>query len=175
MRPLQSTGGDTGDRHHLDLINGERFLPSSVSERAPIFFSRWDYVIKHNVQLPDEYDEIYHDLEPYWGFEPMDIAKTLQEIDEQDTIFTVLKTPSNSGLEIANSSLPQPDTGFRDRIHAIIGLTKDFARDLPPMHISISPYDNPDKLSDWRIKHMAMDAARSGKSAYNFRSPQSQE
>ncbi|PBK80587.1 hypothetical protein ARMGADRAFT_859444, partial [Armillaria gallica] len=26
----------------------------------------WEYVEKNNVQLPDEYDQIYRDLEPYW-------------------------------------------------------------------------------------------------------------
>ncbi len=30
-------------------------------------YPRWSYVTEHNVQLPDEYDQIHNDLEPFWG------------------------------------------------------------------------------------------------------------
>ncbi|KIO24440.1 glycosyltransferase family 90 protein [Tulasnella calospora MUT 4182] len=41
--------------------------------RAPPkgFDKWWSYVKAHRVQLPDEYDRIYHDLEPFWGVDPL--------------------------------------------------------------------------------------------------------
>ncbi|KIM52545.1 hypothetical protein SCLCIDRAFT_60830, partial [Scleroderma citrinum Foug A] len=40
----------------------------------PLGFEKWwDYIVEHNVQLPDEYDEIYYDLEPFWGVDPEDM------------------------------------------------------------------------------------------------------
>ncbi|KAG8907344.1 Glycosyltransferase Family 90 domain containing protein [Tulasnella sp. 403] len=30
----------------------------------------WHYVLEHNIQLPDEYDQIAQDLEPFWGLDP---------------------------------------------------------------------------------------------------------
>jgi hypothetical protein len=34
---------------------------------------RWAYVQEDQVQLSDEYDQIYDDLEPYWGMNPTDL------------------------------------------------------------------------------------------------------
>ncbi|KAF9240419.1 glycosyl transferase family 90-domain-containing protein [Melanogaster broomeanus] len=61
----------------------------------PLGFDRWwDYVVKHDVRLPDEYDEIYHDLEPFWGIDPYDLAITQEELEHRTQIVTVQKTPS---------------------------------------------------------------------------------
>lgn len=129
---------------------------------------RWDFVVKHNVQLPDEYDEIYHDLEAYWGLDPADIAETLRELETRDIVFTLAKTPSNSGLEIVHSTLPDADHDSRKRIEEMIEMTEEYGGDLPPMRIVISPHDNPDMHTDWRIKHLALEAAKTGTSASIF-------
>ncbi|KAI6000279.1 hypothetical protein EDC04DRAFT_2612070 [Pisolithus marmoratus] len=129
----------------------------------PLGFDKWwEYVIKHDVQLPDEYDEIYHDLEPYWGLDPAELTRSVEELDTWDDIFTVVKTPSNTGLEIVSSTVPENRRISRDRIEAIIDLTKDFGADLPPMRIQLSPRDDPRMHTDWRIRDMALSAARNG-------------
>lgn len=71
-----------------------------------------------------------------------------------------MKNSSNSGLEIVNSTVPGSNRILRDRIEAIIELTKDFGADLPPMRIQLSPRDDPRMHTDWRIKHMTLSAAR---------------
>jgi len=48
---------------------------------------RWDYTVKHNVQIPDEYDEICHDPELFYI--PAD------ELEKGFNITTVAKTPLN--------------------------------------------------------------------------------
>ncbi|KAF9220836.1 hypothetical protein BS17DRAFT_713280 [Gyrodon lividus] len=123
----------------------------------------WDYVVKHNVQLPDEYDEIYHDLEPFWGIDPHDLAITQEELEQRKEIVTVQKTPSSSSLEIVGGTLPEDRRAeLQHTIENILHLLKDVQHELPPLRISLSPYDNPSMLSDWRIKNMALEAADKG-------------
>ncbi|KAI5988277.1 glycosyl transferase family 90-domain-containing protein [Pisolithus orientalis] len=129
----------------------------------PLGFDKWwEYAVEHNVQLPDEYDEIYHDLEPYWGLDPVDLARSVEELGTQDDIFTVVKTLSNFGLEIANLTVHESNRTLRERIEAIINLTEEFGADLPPMRIQLSARDNPRMHTDWRIRDMALSAARHG-------------
>ncbi|KAG6326558.1 hypothetical protein ID866_12531, partial [Astraeus odoratus] len=88
----------------------------------------------------------------------------MEELETRDTIiYTLVKTESNTGLEIIHSTIPETDHGSRRRLEAIIDLTKDFSGDLPPMRIILAPHDNPSMHTDWRIKSTAMEAARSGK------------
>ena len=121
--------------------------------------------MKHNVQLPDEYDEIHHDLEPFWGIDPGDLAHIQDELEKGFDITTVAKTPSSPEFEIVNTTIRgDPASAFR-RINDILDLISDIEHELPPMRISFSHHDNPNMLSDWRIRNMALEAARNGKSA----------
>ncbi|KIJ07245.1 glycosyltransferase family 90 protein, partial [Paxillus involutus ATCC 200175] len=123
----------------------------------------WDYVVKHDVQLPDEYDEIYHDLEPFWGIDPYDLAVTQEELEQRQGTVTVHKTPFNAGLEIVGETLPEDRRAELQRtIENILTLLKDVQHELPPLRITFSPYDNPSMLSDWRIKNMTLEAAAKG-------------
>ncbi|KAI6141005.1 glycosyl transferase family 90-domain-containing protein [Pisolithus tinctorius] len=161
------------------LSRASKTLEEAITEyrrrykRAPPlgFDKWWDYVVKYDVQLPDEYDEIYHDLEPYWGLDPADLAKSVEELATWDDIFTVEKTSSNSGLVIVNSTVPESNRVLRDRIEAIIDLTKDFGADLPPMRIQLSPRDDPRMHTDWRVRDMALSAARQGTTIPQSRLP----
>lgn len=87
-------------------------------------------------------------------------TSTMKFITTSSRIGDVVKTSSNSGLEIVNSTVPGSNRILRDRIEAIIELTKDFGADLPPMRIQLSPRDDPRMHTDWRIRHMALGAAR---------------
>ncbi|KAF8841138.1 hypothetical protein BDN67DRAFT_929060, partial [Paxillus ammoniavirescens] len=123
----------------------------------------WDYVVKHDVQLPDEYDEIYHDLDPFWGIHPYDLAITQEELEQQKGVVTVCKTATSARLEIVSETLPKNRRAELQRtIENILGLLKDVQHELPPMRITFSPYDNPSMLSDWRIKNMTLEAAAKG-------------
>ncbi|KIN94740.1 glycosyltransferase family 90 protein [Pisolithus tinctorius Marx 270] len=161
------------------LSRASKTLEEAITEyrrrykRAPPlgFDKWWEYVVKYDVQLPDEYDEIYHDLEPYWGLDPADLAKSVEELATWDDIFTVEKTSSNSGLVIVNATVPESNRVLRDRIEAIIDLTKDFGSDLPPMRIQLSPRDDPRMHTDWRIRDMALSAARQGTTIPQSRLP----
>lgn len=129
----------------------------------PLGFDKWwDYVVKHDVLLPDEYDEIYHDIEPYWGIHPEDLADAERELEERDDIIVVAKTPGNDKLEIVHTTFKTNPSAHIARISNILKLLEEVEHDLPPLRMSFSPHDNPNMLSDWRIKTMVMEAAKSG-------------
>ncbi|KAH7882833.1 glycosyl transferase family 90-domain-containing protein [Phlebopus sp. FC_14] len=130
----------------------------------PLGFDKWwDYVVKHSVQLPDEYDEIYQDLQPFWGIDPADLALAQKELETRPGIVTVSKTLPNTHLEIVNTTLPVDRQAQLQRtIENILDLVRDVQHELPPLLVSFSPYDNPGMLSDWRIKNMALEAAANG-------------
>ncbi|KIJ63849.1 glycosyltransferase family 90 protein [Hydnomerulius pinastri MD-312] len=153
------------------LARASKTLDEAVAEYKrrykrppPLGFDKWwDYVVKHNVQLPDEYDEIYRDLEPFWGIDPADLAHTQKELEERRETITYMKTSSSPRFEVASSTLPEDRRAQLQRtIENILELVQDVQHDLPPLRISFSPYDNPSMLSDWWVRNMALEAAAKG-------------
>lgn len=91
--------------------------------------------------------------------------ESLEELETKDIVFTLAKTPSNSRLEIVHSTFPETDHASRKRMEEFIEMTQAYSGDLPPMRILFSSYDNPSMHTDWSIKHLALEAAKSGTSA----------
>jgi len=121
---------------------------------------RWDYVVKHDVQLPDEYDEIYHDLEPFWGIDPLDLQKTREQLETEKDTVVVEKRGRNSYIEIVDYNLP-PDAEDRliERVWNIMLLLEDVVDFVPPFRAVFSPHDNPGMLSDYAVRSAAIAAA----------------
>ncbi|EGO19794.1 glycosyltransferase family 90 protein [Serpula lacrymans var. lacrymans S7.9] len=120
----------------------------------------WDYIVKHKVQLPDEYNQIYKDLEPYWGIDPHDLASILSHLEEDEGVIVVGKRPNNDYITVFNSTLPPDDQGLlvvmmKDLLDVIQGVQQR----LPSFRAVLSPHDNPNMLSDYTVKSMALKAA----------------
>ncbi|KAF8547577.1 hypothetical protein OG21DRAFT_1501500 [Imleria badia] len=131
----------------------------------PLGFDKWwDYVVKHRVQLPDEYDEIFNDIEPFWGIDPRELAKTQQEHETRNGVVTVQKTNAHPWFEVVRSTLPEDRQHLQTGVENIIALVRDVEHELPPLRLTVSPYDNPGMVSDWQIKSMALEAAANGTS-----------
>ncbi|KAG2140698.1 glycosyl transferase family 90-domain-containing protein [Suillus clintonianus] len=127
----------------------------------PIHFEKWwEYVVTHNVQLPDEYDEIYQDLEPFWGIDPLDLQTTREHLEAQDNTVVIGKSEQGSFIEVLDYHLPE-DSAERllGRIDHVLQLLQDVEEFLPPFRAVFSPHDNPSMLSDHGVKSMALDAA----------------
>lgn len=122
--------------------------------------------MKHNVQLPDEYDEIYYDLEVFWGVDPEDLKHNQEELEKGFDVTTVAKTLSSPEFEIVHTTIRGDPSGAFKRINDILDLIGDIEHELPPMRISFSHHDNPNMLSDWRIRNIALEAASNGESVY---------
>ncbi|KAH7912619.1 glycosyl transferase family 90-domain-containing protein [Hygrophoropsis aurantiaca] len=127
----------------------------------PLHFDLWwNYVTEHNVQLPDEYDDIYRDLEPFWGIHPEDLRRTQAELETRTDVVTVEKVASAPQINLVNTSLPADRYDeLLQTIYNIIDLMGDIEHQLLPFRATFSPHDNPSMLSDYRIKSMALEAA----------------
>lgn len=120
---------------------------------------RWQYVQRNNVQLPDEYDQIYHDLEPFWGVDPLDLQAVQSEMEKKEWSYTVGKV-TDGPIDIVYETLPKERrTELHQRASEVVDLLKDVQIFIPPFRAVFSPWDNPDLLSDYQTRATAIDAA----------------
>ncbi|KAJ7088684.1 glycosyl transferase family 90-domain-containing protein [Mycena epipterygia] len=123
------------------------------------FDAWWNYVRENAVQLPDEYDQIHADLEPFWGIEPKDLLVIRSELEAKVDSYTLGKT-ANSDVNVVNTSFAP---GKYDQLikgsEAIIDLLSDVEEFLPPFRAVFSPHDSPNRLSDYFVEHAARQAA----------------
>ena len=130
----------------------------------------WEYVQKHNVQLPDEYDQIHHDLEPYWGIDPVDLRAAQFEWEAHRDSFTLGKLRDEDVITVVNISLPE------DRISDYLAwgakpqmdLLTEVHQFIPPFRATFSPHDNPNELGEWTWKNAALEAAKKGTCMHQF-------
>lgn len=115
--------------------------------------------MKRDVQLPDEYDEIFEDLEPFWGIDPHKLARTQQELEICDGLVIVQKTDAHPHIEAIRSTLPEHRQHLQSGIHNIPGLVPEVEHNLPPLCITFSPFENPSTMA------MVLEAAANGTSA----------
>jgi len=125
---------------------------------------RWAYVVKNNVRLPDEYDQIYRDLEPYWGIDPVDLITSQRDWEAHRDSWTIGKDHPNEPVTILNTSLPEGT--IKDFIEWQISpqllQMADLWRHVPPFHATFSPHDAPNERVEWEWKAAALDAAKRG-------------
>ncbi|WVQ82763.1 hypothetical protein IAT38_004895 [Cryptococcus sp. DSM 104549] len=79
------------------LARASKTLAQAVDEyrrryerNPPRGFERWwKYVEEHGVQLPDEYDQIHRDLEPFHGLPPKELARLLNTVSAHSGMYTI--------------------------------------------------------------------------------------
>ncbi|TFK73367.1 hypothetical protein BDN72DRAFT_814608 [Pluteus cervinus] len=159
------------ERNWNDKVKrASRTLPDAAREYRrryhrdpPLGFDKWwQYVIDHNVRLPDEYDSIHHDLEPFWGIEPTDLLLLQSELELKKDSFTIGKNDSTSPIQVLTWAFQEGEyehligTSF-----GIIELLREVQDLLPPFRAVFSPHDAPNRLSDFGVKAAALEAASS--------------
>ncbi|KAK0496511.1 glycosyltransferase family 90 protein [Armillaria luteobubalina] len=123
----------------------------------------WEYVEKNNVQLPDEYDQIYRDLEPYWSIRPVDLNKIVREWEDHEDTFTLGKEEGHR-VGLAHYAIRDPATYG----HVVSGvqmfseMLEDVDEFLPPFRAIFHPHDNPEHVSDWELREKMLEYARTG-------------
>jgi len=126
----------------------------------PTNIFRWKYVTEHNVQLPDEYDRIFEDLEPFWGMAPSDLIAIHEESELKKDSYTVGKNESVLEVDVLtyafeNGRYDQLIVGSRE----IIKMFRVIQDDLPPFRMTISPHDGPNRHTDYKVKQAVLEAA----------------
>ncbi|KAG2123705.1 glycosyltransferase family 90 protein [Suillus cothurnatus] len=136
------------------LARASKTLPDAVREyhrrysRAPPpgFDKWWAYVQKHNVQLPDEYDQINTDLAPYWGIIPERLQAIQLAHEGHVQSYTLAKSTPSGPIHIGNESLPADQDDRRVLLTGAIqlmDLMKGVQDELPLFRAVFSPHDNP--------------------------------
>ncbi|KAJ7678062.1 glycosyl transferase family 90-domain-containing protein [Mycena polygramma] len=157
------------DAWDAKLARASTTFPQAVSEyrrrykRDPPkgFDDWWRYVQEHAVQLPDEYDTIHADLEPFWGIEPKDLLSIRAELESKVDSYTLGTTGGADGdIDVVNTSFTPGK--YDQLIHGstdIIDLLMDVEDFLPPFRAVFSPHDGPNRLSDYFVENAARHAA----------------
>ena len=121
--------------------------------------------MKHDVQLPDEYDGIYNNLEPFWAIDPQ-VLRDSEELweREKEQYFVAFGKMSTGPIEILRNLMIPVDKRpiYSSRIQKIVDWIQEFSEFLPEFRALMTPHDNPGNLWDWRVKARALEAAANG-------------
>ncbi|KAG2036385.1 glycosyl transferase family 90-domain-containing protein [Suillus americanus] len=164
------------------LARASKTLPDAVREyhrrysRAPPpgFDRWWAYVQKHNVQLPDEYDQINTDLAPFWGIEPTRLQAIQLAHESHVHSYTLAKSTPSGPLHIGNESLPADENarqGLLVGANQLLELMKGIQDELPLFRAVFSPHDNPNIFVTHETRRKVIEAGQKGKPI----DPQSQD
>jgi len=130
---------------------------------------RWKYAQDHKVQLPDEYDFIHRDLEPFWGIDPSDLHD-LQAAQEEIFDCYVLAKTLDKPTDVVKTTFEFPhlvkERALLRGADEIMDLLEPVEHLLPPFRILVSPHDNPNFLSDYFIKNATLEAAAASTCKY---------
>ncbi|KAJ3575468.1 hypothetical protein NP233_g1085 [Leucocoprinus birnbaumii] len=162
--PIHNLIKEAENRWHVKRSKASRNIREAYYEyqrrygRLPPkgFDEWWNYVQEHSVQLPDEYDQIWLDLEPFWGMDPVELNGLRREHEAHSESFTIGKVDGGP-LGVVNKSLTNPDL-IRGAEH-LLSLLRSIEEHLPAFRAIMSPLDNPYGLVDYDVKHALLKAA----------------
>lgn len=101
-------------------------------------------------------------MEPFWGIDPSDLQR-LQAVQEAHSDSFTLGKDELSGVKIVNTSFSDPANWEEKHLlrgaQDLVNLLRSIEHLLPPFRAVFSPHDNPNLLSDYGAKKMALDAA----------------
>ncbi|KDQ16303.1 glycosyltransferase family 90 protein [Botryobasidium botryosum FD-172 SS1] len=120
----------------------------------------WQYVVDNNVQLPDEYDQIYKDLEPFWGVRPSELQKARKKRESDPGTYTIGKTATGRSLELLTHALNDQETkSGLGRAREYILLMDDVAQWLPEFRATFTAHDAPNQFYGYDLRQNGIDAA----------------
>ncbi|KAG7096513.1 hypothetical protein E1B28_003942 [Marasmius oreades] len=151
------------------LSKGSKNLREAVTEYKrrysrppPIGFEKWwAYVQNHQVRLPDEYDQIWRDIEVFWGFDVDVLERSHRRFLNRhlrDGVYIIKKDSWDSSIQHTQSLR---NTIAGDFIIALLQYS-DVAKHIPPFKIMVNPDDRPVVRKDWGLWERAVKAARHG-------------
>ena len=118
-------------------------------------------MVKNDVKLPDEYDSIHHDLEPFWGVSPEDLQKIRDEWYEKEYRYTVLFGKENGQpLQILSNRMSEQKLDIHtESILERLRFLDPVDDLLPDFKAIITPSDSTSAPASWEHKAMLLEAA----------------
>ena len=103
------------------------------------YIHRWDYVQRHGVQLPDEYDQIHRDIEPFWGIRPADLRKLQAEHEAEMGTYTIGNGQGFGPIEVVNTTLTPDAVDVADmRSNDQLGILDPVKQWIPPFRATFT-------------------------------------
>ncbi|KAG8905165.1 Glycosyltransferase Family 90 domain containing protein [Tulasnella sp. 403] len=134
----------------------------------------WLYVEQHSIRLPDEYDQIHNDLQPFWGVEPSYIRHQQALRENDPNTFTLACV--NGRVFLANAEqLPTSAAQnrlARQRIDAQLEILQPIEAFLPDFRATFSTDDVPNEVVSWEVMNKATAVAKLGKNRTAFLDPE---
>ncbi|KAG9051021.1 Glycosyltransferase Family 90 domain containing protein [Tulasnella sp. UAMH 9824] len=122
----------------------------------------WRYVVQHKVQLPDEYDRIYHDLEPFWGMSPSFLQQQQRNWETDGEVGSFTIASEDHEVFFAGHSVTGDEGGARiaeERAADQLRLLEDVQQWLPDFRATFSAHDVPYQFIGHDLRSEAVDRA----------------
>lgn len=135
----------TAERDFQDILSRQSSsLGSAVQEYRrrygivpPPHFDKWyEFAIRNNVVMIDEYDMIHDMLLPFWALKPVTIRSRIsRELGGEDSALI--------GMAIRNGEITNIEKGEEWQRKATVGMMEKFVQYLPDMDLGFNIHDEP--------------------------------
>lgn len=163
IHPIEHLISAAKTRWNKLLSSQSKSLDEAVTEyraryarNPPKGFDKWyNYAVKNNIQLVDEYNQIHNDLEPFWALEPSDLLHRLNVMQDREETFTIL---------IENGkTLIQGEQAFLRRAKDLGDLIGRFSSQIPhDVEFTFTRHDQPAVQLSWFHKERLLELAKMG-------------
>ncbi|KZO90802.1 glycosyltransferase family 90 protein [Calocera viscosa TUFC12733] len=131
----------------------------------------WAYVKRHNVQLPDEYDQILSDLEMFYAYSPADLRRLQTSTRQQPGTYTLGTSPATGTLQLVTHHLSEEEQALgllraREQLELMQGydeewvdeqtgrrtnVQREIVRATGEWEATFGAHDGPSEFGDWAI------------------------
>ncbi|EIN06948.1 hypothetical protein PUNSTDRAFT_104368 [Punctularia strigosozonata HHB-11173 SS5] len=124
----------------------------------------WDYVQANKVMLPDEYDQIDHDVAHFWAISPKQLRAAQAAHEAHKETYTIGKN-RHGYIDILKMSFHENTNHdlYLDGAFQMMEVLEPIEEFIPPFRAVFSPHDGPNLLSSWQMKEEARKAVAQGK------------
>ncbi|KAG8896903.1 Glycosyltransferase Family 90 domain containing protein, partial [Tulasnella sp. 417] len=122
----------------------------------------WRYVVLHKVQLPDEYDQIYHDLEPFWGMSPDFVQQQRRGWEKSDELEFFTLANEDHQVFLAGLTATENEEVARvaiERATDQLRLLEEVQQWLPDFRATFTAHDGPNQFIGYDLRSEAVDHA----------------
>ncbi|KAG8891073.1 Glycosyltransferase Family 90 domain containing protein [Tulasnella sp. 332] len=142
VHPIYELIRESEKRWQEKLAKASTTLDDAVLEyfrryhRAPPkgFEHWWNYVQIHEVQLPDEYDQIFHDIEPFWGMDPAHVIEQQQIWEHDDRVGSYTIAVEDGQVYLANDTMKEGEAKIGStRANGQVDILREVAPWLPDL------------------------------------------
>ncbi|KAG8897908.1 Glycosyltransferase Family 90 domain containing protein [Tulasnella sp. 403] len=125
----------------------------------------WTYVTAHRVPLPDEYDRIHQDLQPFWGVDPSLLRAAQAAREREKGTYTIACANGKVSVAVENFDKSDPVRlkKIRMRAEGQVKLLQRVQQYLPDFRATFNALDTPHEPINYELNNAALQAAKDSK------------